>query len=592
MISTRRDFPQEIVAGFEILDPLGGGVSGQAFAARVAGATGRATHVLKQPRGDFSPEEKEKQSRDIRREAEALLAVFAQLKHWENDELVIPAVPFPVVHQEVPGRGYVLISEKAPGVPLVEVPFVLGHRVRSETTVLSILLGSLRLLLAAEAAGRLYNDVQLKHIFWDADRRQLTFIDWANALTVEEGEEKGRSLDTDFADLHMLVIQIVGPDVAEGSDYLTAEQTGYSEASADLLQKLYAGRLSPQDAEREIMRILTQKLSKEKEKLLNKRVELRALVENTAKLLEFGKYPDAYEECEKIVQQADSYGYEQLARQAQIARGLLAFYNFEPEKEGKKIVVYLLLETVSGLLTFEPSEEIIGEFRENFALLRVCMGRYFKPSKLQAEVSLIATWGPIQTDFIKTRVETAREIARASREFYRKRREEAENAGKSDDQKAANDKVALLSEVEKHFENALGSNDPVDKEDGLPPWSSPIEGGLPELVEIYSRLLDSAQKLYRIISKAIQDGFSGFGGATPEELQSNLKRLENDLDKIKGLVEDTRRRWSTKEGINSLVVHILGMRMLIRQACALDPHRDGLWTFHDLLVEMETMAKW
>ncbi len=578
----------DIVAGFEILNRLGKGISGEAFAARVAGSSGRATHVLKQTRGDLAPDEKEKPSQEIRREADALLAVTHKLKRWENDEMVTPAVPFPVVHQEVLGRGYVLISEKAPGMPVNEVPVMPNCRVRAEATVLRILLGALRVLLAAEAAGRLYNDVQLKHIYWDADRHQLTFIDWANAIPVAEGKEGGRSLDTDYADLRKLVIQIVRKDVAEGAEYLSKGKTGYSETTADLLQKLYTGRVSPQETEMEISRILRQKLSKEKEKILAEWNELRTLVEKAAKLLELGKYREAYGECEKIAQLADSYGDEQLAMQARIARGLLAFYNFEPELDGKKIVIYLLMEVVRGLLTFEPSEETIGEVRENFALLRIRMGRYFAPSKLQAEESLIAAWGPIQTYFIKTRVETAWEVTNACREFYRKKRDEAENAGIGDVQAAANDKVLRFLEVNNNFVDALGSEDSGEISSQ---WSSPIEGGLSELAEIYSTLLDVVRKLNALIGEAVHDGFRWHDSSTQEEIQSNLMRLEDDLLRIIDLVEETSRKWSTEERIPSLVIHILSMRKLIRRACALDPHRDGLWIFHNVLLEMELMAK-
>ena len=270
MVSNGRHSHKEVIAGFEILNRLGKGVSGEAFNARVEGSSDRATHVLRQPGSDLSSDEKEKQSREIQCEAETLLEVSRKLKRWENDEFVIPAVPFPVVHQEMPGRGYVLIFDKAPGVPVGEVPVLPNRRVRMESTVLRILLGALQVLLAAEAAGRLYNNIKLEHIYWDADKRQLTVIDWANALTVEDGREKGRNFDIDYADLRKLVIQIVREDVADGANYLGKRETGYSETTTDLLQKFYTGRLSPQEAERGIAQVLRRHLQKTRNQISTK----------------------------------------------------------------------------------------------------------------------------------------------------------------------------------------------------------------------------------------------------------------------------------------------------------------------------------
>ena len=169
---------------WQLLETVGKGDAGEVV--RVEAELGREQGVMKRPVQNVSGGTIVRQAMQIENEGRvlALLEGLDIERHGQNIHTPL------LMDQSLEGTSSTanlfIVSEEVSGVSISELlrRKLQGGSPISQALVLKVLAAAFQMLKNVHEKGVIWNDVKMDHIFWDAETKVLSFIDWGNSLSL------------------------------------------------------------------------------------------------------------------------------------------------------------------------------------------------------------------------------------------------------------------------------------------------------------------------------------------------------------------------------------------------------------------------
>lgn len=227
---------------WQLLETVGRGDAGEVV--RVEAELAREQGVMKRPVQNVSGGTIVRQARQIENEGKVLALLDGLDVERHGRKIHTPLLMDQSIEGTTSSANLFIVSEEVSGVSVSELlrRKLQGGAPISQALVLKVLAAAFQMLQNAHEKGVIWNDVKMDHIFWDAETKVLSFIDWGNSLNLnDQSSDDKASPMLDFRQL-----------LEEGRSLI--EQTS-PELIADIGWPLSSGQLDDQEINHLQMRV-------------------------------------------------------------------------------------------------------------------------------------------------------------------------------------------------------------------------------------------------------------------------------------------------------------------------------------------------
>lgn len=181
---------------WQLLETIGKGDAGEVL--RVQVQLGQEQGVMKRPVQNVSGGTIVRQAMQIENEGRVLALLDGTDVERHSRKIHTPVLMDQSIEGTSTSANLFIISEEVTGVSVSDLlrRKLQGGSPISQVILLKVLASAFQLLEKVHEKGVLWNDVKMEHIFWDAEKNTISFIDWGNSLDLnnQTADEKASPL--------------------------------------------------------------------------------------------------------------------------------------------------------------------------------------------------------------------------------------------------------------------------------------------------------------------------------------------------------------------------------------------------------------
>jgi len=171
---------------WQLLETVGKGDAGEVV--RVEAELGGEQGVMKRPAQNVSGGTIVRQARQIENEGNVLALLDGLDVERHGRKIHTPLLMDQSIEGTSSSANLFIVSEEVSGAAISELlrRKLQGESPISQALVLKVLAAAFQMLQNVHEKGVIWNDVKMDHIFWDAENKVLSFIDWGNSLNLND----------------------------------------------------------------------------------------------------------------------------------------------------------------------------------------------------------------------------------------------------------------------------------------------------------------------------------------------------------------------------------------------------------------------